>query len=166
MVDKYLEWPEIHVDPKWKEDWFYIGNPSSLPEFSLMPPMYFREWVLMNSASSEDQVEELLGLIFYLREMKVTAASVVFNWKQRQIQPLEKRKNFGFQYEGTEDSSRFSTEPVERVQGLRIIRSIFPDQLNVPYVPTVFRSSNPPSQVDVGVFKSDPPIPSSIEAKN
>lgn len=55
---------------------------------------------------------------------------------------------------------------MERMDGLRIIRNIFPDELSVPYVPTVFRASNPPLQADVEVFKSDPPIPSSVEAKN
>ncbi|KAG2556643.1 hypothetical protein PVAP13_8NG185900 [Panicum virgatum] len=55
---------------------------------------------------------------------------------------------------------------MERTIGLRIIRSLFPDQLNVPYVPTVFRATNPPSQADVGVFKSDAPIPDSVTTKS
>jgi len=79
---------------------------------------------------------------------------------------LQRRQSFGFQYQGTEDSSRFSAEPVKRTEGLKVIRSIFPDLLSVPYVPTVFRANNPPSQEDVVVFKSDPPIPSSVEGKN
>lgn len=78
---------------------------------------------------------------------------------------MQRRQSFGFQYQGTEDSSWFSAEPVKRTEGLKVIRSIFPD-FSVPYVPTVFRANNPPSQEDVVVFKSDPPIPSSMEGKN
>ena len=77
----------------------------------------------------------------------MTAASVVLNWIQRRIQPLQKRKNFGFQYECTQDDSRFSTEPMEQTQALTRVQSILPDLLSVPYVPTVFRASNPPAQV-------------------
>ncbi|KAG2605574.1 hypothetical protein PVAP13_4NG096900 [Panicum virgatum] len=57
-------------------------------------------------------------------------------------------------------------EQMERTSGLRIIRSIFPDQLSVSYVPTVFRANNPRSQADVGVFKSGPLIPDYTQAKN
>jgi len=57
---------------------------------------------------------------------------------------------------------------VESAEGLRVIQSIFPDQLSVPCVPTIFRASNPPPEVDVGAHKSDPPIPGStaIEGQN
>ena len=79
--------------------------------------------------------------------MRVTAAPVLFNWIQRRIQPLQKPDNFGFQYQGTEDNSRLFAEPMERTTGLRVIRSIFPYQLSVPYVPAIFWASNPPSQV-------------------
>jgi len=50
---------------------------------------------------------------------------------------------------------------MEQTQALRRVRSIFPDLLSVPYVPTIFRASNPPAQAHVEVFKTDPPIPNS-----
>ena len=52
----------------------------SLPKFSAEPPVYFHEWILKNGPGSEDQVEELLGFTFCLREIRVTATSVQFNW--------------------------------------------------------------------------------------
>ena len=85
--------------------------------------------------------------IFCLWEMRVTTASVVFNWIQSRIQPLRRQRNFGFKYEGTEDCSWFSVELMEWTEGLRIIQNIFPNLLSVHYVPTIFRASNPPSQV-------------------
>ena len=86
MVNKYLEWPAIHVSLEWKKDWFYIGSPyPSLPKFSAEPPVYFHEWILKNGPGSEDQVEELLGFTFCLREIRVTATSVQFNWVMRRV---------------------------------------------------------------------------------
>ena len=82
-----------------------------------------------------------------MKEMSVIAASIMFNRIQQRIQPLQKRDHFDFEYLGTKENSRFSVEPMERVEGLRRIRSVFPDLLGVPYVPTVFRASNPISQV-------------------
>ena len=95
----------------------------------------------------EVSTDELIELIVSLREKRVTAALVFKNWMQRGIQPLQKRKHFGFQYEGTQDESRLSAEATDSATTLRVIQSIFPDQLSVPYVPTVFHASNPPSQV-------------------
>ena len=51
----------------------------------------------------EDQVVELLERTVRFQKMRVTAASVVLNFIQRRIQPLQRRKNFGFQYQDTED---------------------------------------------------------------
>ena len=120
MVDKYLEYPTIRSDADWKKDWFYISNPApALPKWSNKPPIYVREWIHKNTPRSDDQVKELLDLTFCLREMRVTTASVVFNWIQRRIQPLQRRNHFGFQYEGIKDSSRFSAEPIERTEGLK-----------------------------------------------
>ena len=95
----------------------------------------------------EVSTDELIELIASLREKRVTAALVFKNWMQRGIQPLQKRKHFGFQYEGTQDESRLSAEVTDSTTTLKVIQSIFPDQLSVPYVPTVFRARNPPSQV-------------------
>jgi len=36
VVGKYLEWAPIHVDPDWKDNWFYISNPAlHCPSFLL-----------------------------------------------------------------------------------------------------------------------------------
>ena len=83
--------------------------------------MYFHKWFNKNSPGSMDPVKELWDLIFCLQEMRVTAASVVFNWIQCTIHPLQRQRNFGFQYEGTEDSSWFSAELMEQTEGLRVI---------------------------------------------
>ena len=122
MVEKYLEWPAIHVDPEWKGSWFYNSNPApTLPRFSATPPVYVREWILKYNTDFRDQVEELLERTVFFREMKVTVASILFNYTQYRIQPLQRHQDFCFQYLGTEDSNRLSTESMERATGQRII---------------------------------------------
>ena len=54
---------------------------------------------------------------------------------------------FGFEYQGTKDVDWLSAEPIDREAGIRVIHRMFPDQLSVPYVPTLFRASNPPAEV-------------------
>lgn len=61
MVEKYLEWHAIHVDPEWKGSRFYTSNPAPVvPMFSAGPPVYIREWILKYNTGFRDQVEELL----------------------------------------------------------------------------------------------------------
>ena len=66
------------------------------------------------------------------------ATSIIYNWIQRIIQPLQRQDH------GTKDSSRLSAEPVERDEALKRARVIFPDHLSVPYVHSLFRATNPP----------------------
>ncbi|KAG2561172.1 hypothetical protein PVAP13_8KG147001 [Panicum virgatum] len=167
MASKYLKWPRIHVDPDWRFQWFYHQNQTpDLTKFSAGPAIYVWEWFIASPVEGGFQTDELLVKIASLRENQVTAASVVRNWKQRAVQSLQRRKSFGFQYDGSQDESGLSAETPGSATTLRVVQKIFPDQLSVPYVPNVFRASNPPSQVDVEVFKSDPPIPGSDGIKN
>jgi hypothetical protein len=131
-----------------------------LAKFSADPPVYVWAWFLNCDSGSDFQTDELLESICSLRKKQVTAASVFKNWMQHGIQPLQKREHFGFQYEGTQDESRLSAEAVDSSSTLRVVWSIFPDQLSVPYVPRVFRASNPHPEVRwpmhilfFGVFK-------------
>ena len=127
---------------------FYIGNPApSLPKCKIDPPLFVLEWMRKSTPGSDDQMKELMDLIWYLRAMGVTASSLIFNWMQRKVQPLKRRDNFGFQYEETQDTSRFFAEPMERSEGLKRIKTIFPDLCSVPCVPPIFRTNNPPSEV-------------------
>ena len=89
----------------------------------------------------------LIGLIEYLFQQVITffpeanlqrtlRLSVLGSEKFGDGSPIGKfsarckRRNFGFQYPGTEDSDQLSAEPMERDTGLRIIRSIFPNKLS------------------------------------
>ena len=148
MASKYIQWPRIRVDPEWSAQWFYhrIHTPD-LVKFDAKPPVYVWEWFMTCPIEGGFQTSELLERIGILRGKRVTTASVMKNWKQRGIQALQKRKSFGFQYEGAQDDSRISTETIDAATTLKIVQKIFPDQSSVPYVPSVYRASNPPPQV-------------------
>ena len=67
--------------------------------------MYVLEWLCPGTDLNKGQVEILMQLVACMRDMRVTAALVVYNWIQRRTQPLQRQKTFGFEYQGTRDSS-------------------------------------------------------------
>ena len=71
----------------------------------------------------------------------------MFDWLKRRIQPLQARETLGFQYQGTDDPSRYLKEEISdnvvfsRVQ--RLLRNV----KKVPIVHESFSAANPPKQV-------------------
>jgi hypothetical protein len=47
------------------------------------------------------------------RDAGVIGVVVMFSWIGRQIQPLQERMRFGFDYLGVLDPSRYSAEPIQ-----------------------------------------------------
>ena len=74
------------------------------------PPIQWPEW--NKKPVDESQIPELLEQIAILRQNNLTGEAVMFDWMKRRIQPLQARKTFGFQYQGTTDSSRYSKEEI------------------------------------------------------
>ena len=95
----------------WKPKWFYVENQwESVPAISPGPPIQWPEW--NKKPVDESQISELLVRIADLRQNNVTGEAVMFDWMKRKIQPLQARETFGFQYQGTTDSSRYSEEEI------------------------------------------------------
>ena len=89
VVEKYLVCPKTALSPHRPNDWFYIGNPSTgLPRFVAEPAEWLRGWYIGSITGRHAQVDEPLERTIRLQRMGVTAASVVWNYTQRQIQPL------------------------------------------------------------------------------
>ena len=74
------------------------------------PPIQWPEW--NKKPVDESQILELLERFAILRQKNVTGEAVMFDWLKRRIQPLQARETFGFQYQGTIDSSRYSEEEI------------------------------------------------------
>ena len=96
---------------EWKPKWFYVKNQwESFPAITPGPPIQWPEW--NKKPVDESQLLELLARIADLRQKNVTGEAVMFDWMKRRIQPLQARETFGFQYQGTTDSSRYSEEEI------------------------------------------------------
>ena len=66
---------------------------------------------------------------------------------KRRIQPLQARETFGFQYQGTTNSSRFSEEEIWNEEVFSRIQRLLKNVKDLPVVPDTFSAANLPKQV-------------------
>jgi len=71
----------------------------------------------------------------------------MFDWLKRRIQPLQARETFGFQYQGTTNSSRYSEEEISDEEVYSRIQRLLKNVKDVPDAPETFSTVNPPKQV-------------------
>ena len=71
----------------------------------------------------------------------------MFDWMKRRIQPLQAQEKFGFQYQGTTDSSRYSEEEISNEEVFSRIQRLLKNVKDVPVIPDTFSAANPPKQV-------------------
>ena len=81
----------------------------------------------------------------------MTEEAVMFDWMKRRIQPLQARETFGFQYQGTTDSSRYSEEKISDEEVFSRVQRLLRDVKKIPVVPDTFSAANPPKQVLIRV---------------
>ena len=77
----------------------------------------------------------------------LTGEAVIFDWMKRRIQPLQARESFGFQYQVTNDPSRFSEEEISDDVIFSRVKQLLKDVKKIPVVPGTFSAANPPKQV-------------------
>jgi len=98
-VNEYIPYPALGSTNSWEAEWFYLRNPyPPLPKVKNKAPEYVLEWIGPGPESNNGQVKDLMKLVACMREMRVTTTSVVYNWIQRKIRPLQKKSTFGFEY--------------------------------------------------------------------
>ena len=117
----------------------------SVPVITLGPPIQRPEW--NKKPVDNSQIPELLARIAKLRQNNLTGEAIVFDWMKRRIQPLQARETFGFQYQGTTNSSRFSEEEIWNEEVFSRIQRLLKNVKDVPVVPDTFSAANPPKQV-------------------
>jgi hypothetical protein len=81
-----------------------------------------------------------------LREVELRAEHVAFNFKKRRVQPLMARDTLGYQYTGSEDTSRMLGEEVDDEDIIERLGKIFKDM--PPYTPCPvpeFSAARPPN---------------------
>jgi hypothetical protein len=104
-VDQYLSYKLIELNQDWKAKWFYIRNHHrKLPKLS-GKQLKHRPWWNMEPTMQEGiQLPELMQKIKDLREARLRAEHVAFNFMKRRVQPLMARNTLGYQYMGDEDT--------------------------------------------------------------
>ena len=66
---------------------------------------------------------------------------------KRRIQPLQARETLGFQYQGTDDPSRYLKEEISEDIVFSRVQRLLRNVKKVPVVPETFSAANPPKQV-------------------
>ena len=97
---------------EWKKFWFHVGNfESPLSERTAGAPQVQESWSSRGPGGGK-QVETILRAIAIIKKKGVIGDHVVFSFIDRQTQPLQLRKHPAFRYEGTQDPTRMSSEPM------------------------------------------------------
>jgi hypothetical protein len=148
-ADQYLSYKLIESNQDWKSKWFYICNhhPELLKPSGKQPK--HRVWWNTEPTMQEGiQLPELMKKIKALREAGLRAEHVAFSFMKRRVQPLMARDTLGYQYTGSEDTSRMPDEEVDDEDIIERLGKIFKDM--PPYTPCpvpVFSAARPPNQV-------------------
>jgi len=90
----------------------YVGNfESPLSERIPGAPQIQENW--SSNGPGGEQVDCILKAIAHLKNKGVTGDHVVFLFVSRRVQHLQLRKHPAFRYEGTQDPTRMSPEPMD-----------------------------------------------------
>jgi hypothetical protein len=148
-ADQYLLYKLIESNQDWKSKWFYICNHHpELPKPSGKQPKHRVWWNTEPTMQEGIQQLELMKKIKALREAGLRAEHVAFNFMKRRVQPLMARDTLGYQYTGSEDTSRMSGKEVNNEDIIERLSKIFKDM--PPYTPCPvpeFSATHPPNQV-------------------
>jgi hypothetical protein len=123
--DRYLSYKLIESNQDWKAKWFYICNHHpELPKPSGKQPKHRPWW---NTEPTMQEGIQLPELMKALREARLRAEHVVFNFMLTRVQPLMARDTLGYQYTGDEDTSRMPDDEVDDDDIVERLGMIFKD---------------------------------------
>ena len=112
----------------------YSRSPIQRPEWNKKPV-------------DDSQILDLLEWIANLKQKQIIGEAGIFDWMKRRIQPLQAREIFGFQYQGTSDSSRYLQKEISNAEVVSRVQRLLKKVEHVPLIPDTFSASNPPKQV-------------------
>ena len=99
------------------------------------------------------QVECLRRVIAQVKNKGVTGDHMVFSFVSRRIQPLQHRQHPSFRYEGIEDATRMSPEPMAHSDVIRRCCKVLDNFDKSLKLPILFWAKNPPENAWVSVEK-------------
>jgi len=150
--DEYLAYDPAGKGLEWKKFWFHVGNfESPLPERVPGAPQVQENWTSIGPGGQ--QVECLLRVIAQVKNKGVIGDHVVFSFVSRRIQPLQHRQHPSFRYEGIEDATRMSPEPMAHSDVIRRCCKVLDNFDKSLKLPILFWAKNPPENAWVSVEK-------------
>lgn len=187
MSSLYFDYDTPSSNTDWREKWFYIDNHEpKLPKVTGHRPEWSTRWKDEPSHGDSLQIPELMERLKNLKSEGLTAEGIAYSFIKRRIQPLQKRERFGFEYQGTQDNDRMSSEELTSDEVMFRLRRLFGGHLLIPQIVREFSASNPPKPVstrddsprvllgsrvveitcrvnspqeDVALYESTPPLP-------
>jgi hypothetical protein len=75
----------------------------------------------------------------------------MYSWIGRQIQPLQKRSRFHFEYLGVLDPSRCFADPIQKSNAILRVSQVLLGAEIVPYVSKMYSTKEPPKHVWISI---------------
>ena len=101
-----------------------------------------------------EQVDCILKAIAHLKNKGITRDHVVFSFVSRWVQPLQHQKHPAFRYEGTQDPTRMSPEPMAQSEVVKRCCKVLDNFDKSLKLPTLFWANNPPENAWVCGLKT------------
>ena len=114
-------------------------------EFLVPPPQVQENWTSLGPGGQQ--------VIAQVKNKGVTGDHVVFSFVSRRIQPLQHRQHPSFRYEGIEDATRMSQEPMAHSDVIRRCCKVLDNFDNSLELPILFWAKNPRENAWVSVEK-------------
>ena len=114
------------------------------------------QWVkeLNGKSSGGKQVEAILRVIATVKNKGVIGDHVVFSFISRRVQPLQLRKHPAFRYEGKQDPTRMSPEPMSQSEVIKRCCKVLDNFDKSLMLPNLFWAQNPPENAWERVLKT------------
>ena len=136
---------------EWKKFWFHVGNFESPLLERIAGAPHVKESCSSRGPGGK-QVEAILRAIAIIKKKGVTGDHVVFSFIGRRTQPLQLRKHLAFRYEGTQDPTRMSPEPMVQSKVIKRCYKVLDNFDKCLTLPTLFSAQNPPENAWVLVL--------------
>ena len=140
---EYLVYDPAGQGAEWKKFYSHVGNfESPLPERTAGAPQVQESW--SSRGPDGKQVETIFRAIAIIKKKGVTGDHVVFSFIGRRTQHLQLRKHPAFIYEGTQDPTRMSSEPMAQSEVIKRCCKVLNNFDKSLTHPTLFSAQNPP----------------------
>lgn len=133
----------------WKTEWFYMGNLiPSLETHNLEAPKINTRWEEESLVENElEWIRLHVNQIKALKNRGLNGVTVVASFMRRQIQPLQQRQHYGFEYTGTTDPARVTTEELSDADLLERLQHVLAGVSALPAPHDEYDANNSPPQV-------------------